>query len=202
MCTKESSVEEKPPHHQEFTGYLTGQVLLAMPQMTDSRFERALVYVCGHDQNGAMGLIVNKYIQELTFKELIEQLGIPTEGIEFDMPVHFGGPIDTGRGFVLHTDDYMHPTTIHLFDSLAMTATLDILQSIAEGEGPEESLVAMGYTGWGPGQLEQELGNNTWLQMDPDFELIFSSPIENKWELAMQKLGIDVATLDPHSGQA
>lgn len=195
-------MENKPNHPQEFSGYMTGQLLLAMPQMNDARFERAVLYVCGHDQNGAMGLIVNKYIQELTFKGLVEQLGIPTESVEYDMPVHFGGPVDSGRGFVLHTDDYIHPTTIHLFDSLAMTATLDILQSIAEGQGPDESLVAMGYTGWGPGQLEQEISDNVWLQMDPDFELIFGTPIEHKWELGMKKLGVDVATLDPHAGQA
>jgi putative transcriptional regulator len=195
-------LKDKHTHPQEFSGYMTGQLLLATPQMQDVRFERAVMYVCGHDQNGAMGLIVNKYIQELTFKELIQQLGLPGDGIQFDHPVHFGGPVDNGRGFVLHTDDYVHPTTVHLFDNLAMTATLDILQSIAEGEGPDESLVAMGYTGWGPGQLEQEISNNMWLQMDPDFALIFSTPIEHKWELGMQKIGIDVATLDPHAGQA
>lgn len=175
---------------------------MATPQMTDKRFERALIYICGHDAQGAMGLILNKYIEDLTLKSLLQQLGLPTDKLPHDSPVHFGGPMDNGRGFVLHTDDYIHPATVHLFENLAMTATLDVLQSIANKEGPEQCLVAMGYAGWGAGQLETELSENAWMEMDPDFDLIFNTPVERKWDLGMTKMGLDVAILDPHVGQA
>jgi len=188
------------PH--EFSGYLTGQMIMATPQMTDKRFERALIYICGHDAQGAMGLILNKYIEDLTLKSLLQQLGLPTDKLPHDSPIHFGGPMDNGRGFVLHTDDYIHPATVHLFENLAMTATLDVLQSIANKEGPEQCLVAMGYAGWGAGQLESELSENVWMEMDPDFDLIFNTPVERKWDLGMTKMGLDVAILDPHVGQA
>ena len=192
-------MKDKP---QEFSGYMTGQMLVAVPQIADSNFERAVIYICGHDENGAMGLILNKYIQELTLKSLLEQLGLSSEKLGFDEPVHFGGPMDNGRGFVLHTDDYVHPATVHLSNHFAMTATLDVLQSIANGEGPKQALVAMGYAGWSAGQLDEELGENVWLRIDPDFDLIFNSPADRKWELGMEKIGIDIATLDPNIGQA
>src|SRR5690606_23309864 len=157
-------------------GYLTGQLLLAMPHMHDPRFEKAVIFICGHDPNGAMGLIVNKYLGDLTLKGLLEYLNLPKETIKRDLPIYFGGPSDTGRGFVLHSDDFNHPGTVFLGNHISLTATVDVLQAIAQGDGPHECLLAMGYVGWGPGQLDAELHSNRWLQVEADTDLLFHTP--------------------------
>ena len=193
---------EKIELKQDLSGYITGQFLLAVPYMQDPRLERTVIYICGHDTNGAMGLVVNKYLGDLTLRGLLEYLNLPRESIIQDLPIHFGGPVDTGRGFVLHSDDFTHPGTVFLGNHIALTATIDVLQSIAEGKGPKDCLLAMGYMGWGPGQLDSELHSNRWLQMEADSEILFRTPIEKKWDLSMSKLGVTPETLSEEVGQA
>lgn len=187
---------------QDLSGYLTGQFLLAMPHMQDLRFEKAVIFICGHDPNGAMGLIINKHLGDLTLKGLLEYLNLPQHTIKRDLPIYFGGPVDTGRGFVLHSDDFNHPGTVSLGNHVSLTATVDVLQSIAEGGGPKDCLLAMGYVGWSAGQLDAELHSNRWLQAEADSETLFRIPIEKKWETAMAKLGVAPEALSEESGQA
>lgn len=193
---------EKIESKQDLSGYITGQFLLAMPHMQDLRLEKAVIFICGHDTNGAMGLVVNKYLGDLTLKGLLEYLNLPKDAMKRDLPIYFGGPIDTGRGFVLHSDDFTHPGTVSLGNHIALTATIDVLQAVAEGDGPLDCLLAMGYVGWGPGQLDSELHGNRWLQVEADYEILFHLPIEKKWEMAMGKLGITPETLSEEAGQA
>jgi len=187
---------------QELSGYLTGQFLLAMPHMQDPRFEKVVIYVCGHDANGAMGLIINKYLGDFTLKGLLEYLNLPQETIKRDLPIYFGGPVDTGRGFVLHSDDFRHPGTVLLAHRIALTATVDALQSIAKGAGPKDCLLAMGYVGWEAGQLDAELHSSRWLQMEADPDILFHTPVEKKWEKAIEKFGISPESLSEDFGQA
>jgi putative transcriptional regulator len=179
---------EKTELKQDLSGYITGQFLLAVPYMQDTRLERTVIYICGHDTNGAMGLVINKYLGDLTLQGLLDYLNLPRESIKRDLPIHFGGPVDTGRGFVLHSDEFTHPGTVSLGNHISLTATIDVLQSIAEGKGTKDCLLAMGYMGWGPGQLDSELHSNRWLQVEADPEILFHTPIEKKWELSMSKL--------------
>lgn len=181
---------------------LAGQMLIAMPGIGDPRFERAVVYLCGHSVDGAMGLIVNKPVDNITFPELLEQLGIDAE-LPRQIRILFGGPVETGRGFVLHSADY-HVTgsTLQVTEDVGLTATVEILEEIAEGEGPKQSLLALGYAGWAPGQLEEEILANGWLQCPPEADLLFGSADETKWERALATLGIDPAQLSGDAGRA
>jgi len=193
---------EETKSKQDLSGYVAGQFLLAMPHMQDLRYEKAVIYICGHDTNGAMGLVVNKHLGDLTLKGLLEYLNLPKESINRDLPIYFGGPVDTGRGFVLHSDDFTHPGTVPLGNHIALTATVDVLQSIAEGDGPKDCLLAMGYVGWGPGQLDSELHSNRWLQVEADPDTLFHIPIEQRWEKAIAKLGVTPESLSEEFGQA
>ena len=184
------------------SGYLVGQMLIAMPQMQDPRFERTVIYLCAHTEDGAMGLVINKLLDEVTFPDLLEQLDIDT-GIDEDViQVHFGGPVEAGRGFVLHSADYMQDSPLVVSDSFGMTATIDILKSIAEGDGPRRSLLALGYAGWGPGQLEDEIQQNGWLCVSADEALVFGPGVNDRWQQAMAKLGIDINMLSGDAGHA
>jgi putative transcriptional regulator len=182
--------------------YLTGQFLIAMPGMPDDRFQQTLIYVCAHGPEGAMGLVVNKLMDAISFPDLLEQLEITVppegEGIE----VLFGGPVETGRGFVLHSPDYVHDGTMVVNDDVALTATVDVLKAIAGGDGPRQSLLALGYAGWGPGQLDDEIKDNGWLSVDADTELLFDTSVDSKWQGAMKKLGIDPLMLSDNAGNA
>lgn len=182
--------------------YLTGKFLVAMPGMQDPRFEDTLVYICGHDSTGAMGLVVNKLIDSITFRGLMEQLDIEVEGGLPNVSVHFGGPIEMGRGFVLHSSDYIHESSVHINKDVTLTATIDILRDIAKGKGPKYHLLALGYTGWSPGQLEVELKNNGWLEIAGDIDILFKVPLELKRSKALIKLGIDPSMLSSVSGHA
>ncbi len=186
----------------ETEGYLTGHILIAMPGMRDTRFQRSVVYVCAHNEEGAMGLVVNKLIDSLTFDELLQQLGIenPQPGQKID--VHFGGPVESGRGFVLHSAEYQQDSTLQVDERIAMTATLDILRDIAAGEGPKRHLFALGYAGWGPGQLDSELQANGWLTADANETLVFSAELSDKWDAAIKALGIDPSFLVIDAGHA
>ena len=183
-------------------GYLTGHLLIAMPQMQDPRFARSVVYMCAHTEDGAMGLVVNKLVENVTFPDLLEQLNIETGKIEQEIRIHFGGPVETGRGFVLHSADYVQDATLVVDQHLALTATVDILKSIAEGGGPNHSLLALGYAGWAPGQLELEIQANGWLSVAADPELVFGAGLDDKWGAAMAKIGIDHSKLSGSAGHA
>jgi putative transcriptional regulator len=182
---------------------LTGTLLVAMPHMLDPRFARSVVYLCAHSQDGgAMGLVINKVLGSLTMRELFAQLDIAPSGRLESRPVHFGGPVETGRGFVLHTADYRDKGTLVVADDLAVTATLDILRAIGKGSGPQKSLLALGYAGWGPGQLDAEIQANGWLSVAADAEFVFDTDCEGKWGRALDRLGIDLSMLSGDAGHA
>ncbi|MEE8500917.1 MAG: YqgE/AlgH family protein [Kiloniellales bacterium] len=187
---------------KEEEGYLTGQLLIAMPHMRDRRFERTVIYVCAHNSDGAMGLVVNRLVGSVTFPDLLGQLGIDAEAASKEIQVHFGGPVEAGRGFVLHSGDYRHDSTLHVDEEMALTATVDILQDIAHGHGPRRSLLALGYAGWGPGQLDSEIQANGWLNVAADEGLVFDDDLDSKWERAIAKLGIDLTLLSGDAGHA
>jgi putative transcriptional regulator len=182
---------------------LTGQLLVAMPQMQDPRFARSVVYLCAHSgEAGAMGLVVNKRIDALTIDELYAHLKIEPLPANRPQPVHFGGPVDQGRGFVLHSADYREEGTLDIGDQFAMTATLDILRAMGKGEGPRQALLALGYAGWAPGQLDAEIQANGWLAVPADAELVFGEDDDVKWTRAPAKLGVSPSTLSIDAGHA
>ena len=187
---------------REFDSYLVGQLLIAMPGMRDPRFARSVVYICAHSAEGAMGLVINRVLDSLTFDELLEQLGIERTAPRPSVAVHFGGPVETGRGFVLHSPDYRQDGTLSVADDVSLTATVDILRAIAVGEGPRRHLLALGYAGWGPGQLDGEIRANGWLNVAADEQLVFDANLESKWDRAMAKIGIDPRMLSDAAGHA
>ena len=186
----------------EQSGFLEGKMLIAMPQMADPRFARTVLYLCAHSNEGAMGLVVNKLVDSITFPDLLHQLNIEVGGATERINVHFGGPVESGRGFVLHSDDYVQESTLMIDAGVALTATTDVLKAIARGGGPKRSLLALGYAGWSPGQLDAEIQSNGWLHVDPDDELIFGDDLSGKWEQAIAKLGIDMTLLSSEAGHA
>jgi putative transcriptional regulator len=181
---------------------LSGQLLVAMPQMSDPRFARTVVYLCAHSSDGAMGLVVNRLIDSLTFSSLLSQLGVEAEGEPADMPVHFGGPVESSRGFVLHSADYLQDSTLVIDDEIALTATVDVLKAIARGDGPRHRVLALGYAGWAPGQLDAEIQANGWLLVPADVDLVFGAENDAKWERAIAKIGIDLSLLSSEAGHA
>lgn len=191
-------------------GYLDGQMLIAMPAMTDERFARAVIYVCAHSSEGAMGIVVNQPAQNIRFPDLLVQLEVipASERIQLperaeDVKVLKGGPVETGRGFVLHSADFfIENSTLPIDDGICLTATLDILKAIARGNGPSSAILALGYAGWAPGQLEQEIQQNGWLHCEADPELIFGKDVERTYERALAKLGIDLGMLSSEAGHA
>ena len=181
----------------------TGQLLVAMPQMSDPRFARSVVYLCAHsDEAGAMGLIVNKQLASLTLGELFAQLDIEPSAVPDLRPVHFGGPVEAGRGFVLHTADYREEATLHVGGNISVTATLEVLRAIGKNRGPRRSLFALGYAGWAPGQLDAEIQANGWLSVPADDEIVFASDHDRKWNRALAKLCIDLSALSSDAGHA
>ncbi|TDL81586.1 DUF179 domain-containing protein [Palleronia sediminis] len=181
---------------------LTGKLLIAMPGMGDPRFERAVIFLCAHGEDGAMGLIVNKPATEISLSDLLEQLDIPmAEGP--DTRVHFGGPVEGRRGFVLHSPDYeAGEGTLDVEGRFGMTATLDVLRSMGDGAGPRQAIVALGYAGWGPGQIESEIAGNGWLVADADPEVVFGGDDAGKWMRAIEGLGFDPILLSGTAGTA
>jgi putative transcriptional regulator len=182
--------------------YLVGQLLVAMPGMRDPRFARSVIYMCAHNADGAMGLVVNRVLDQLSFADLLEQLEIDATRLRDPIFVHFGGPVETGRGFVLHSPDYQQDGTLVVNERIALTATVDILKAIADGGGPRRHLLALGYAGWGPGQLDSEIRANGWLHVDADDDLVFGADLERKWEKAMAKIGVDPRMLSDAAGHA
>jgi putative transcriptional regulator len=190
--------------------FLDGQFLIAMPNVEESTFSKAVVYLCAHSEDGAMGLIINKPMAQLTFRELLVQLDIVEEDDRIQLPpatasmrVHRGGPVETGRGFVLHTSDYhLENSTLPIDEGISLTATLEVLKAIADGRGPEHAMLALGYAGWGPGQLESEIQANGWLTSTADHEIIFDMELDIRYTRALAMLGIDPALLSSESGHA
>lgn len=182
---------------------LSGKLLIAMPGMGDPRFEKSVVFMCVHSPDSAMGLIVNKPASELSFRQLLRQLDIPVGDSAREIRVHFGGPVEHGRGFVLHTDDYKSANmSLDIAGGFRMTATLDILEAIATGDGPRSSILALGYSGWGPGQLESEILANGWLTADATPDLVFGPDDGTKWSRALRAIGIDPLLLSATAGRA
>src|SRR6476661_260259 len=191
-------------------GYLDGQMLIAMPAMSDERFTRSVIYVCAHSSEGAMGIVVNQPAQNIRFPDLLVQLEVIPAKERIELPVRAdavkvlkGGPVETGRGFVLHSADFfIENSTLPIDEGICLTATLDILKAIARGAGPASAILALGYAGWSPGQLENELQQNGWLHCTPDPELIFGTDIGAKYDRAMEKIGIRPGMLSSDIGHA
>lgn len=184
------------------TGYLKGKLLLAMPNMGDPRFERAVICMCEHSAQGAMGLIINKPADHIAFPELMEQLEIPVPSGCADVSINTGGPVEPNRGFVLHSADYVQDSTLIVSEIAAVSATVDILKRLAEGSGPQDSLLLLGYAGWGPGQLDAEIQENAWLHVELDADLLFHTDPDMKWPLALAKMGVDISMLSSEAGHA
>lgn len=191
-------------------GYLDGQLLIAMPVMDDERFARSVIYLCAHSSEGAMGIIVNRPAGSIDFPQLLVQLDIIGKAEQIKLPgsaecmrVLKGGPVDTGRGFVLHSSDFfIKDATLPIDNGICLTATLDILKAIAAGSGPKHAILALGYAGWAPGQLENEIQHNGWLHCPADPDLIFGSDVDEKYQRALDKIGIDIAMLSNEAGHA
>lgn len=183
-------------------GYLTGQLLIAMPGMQDARFARTVVYICAHNEDGAMGLVVNRLVGAITFPDLLRQLNIEPTKLTEEIRIHFGGPVESGRGFVLHSCDYLQEGSLNVDGAVALTATVDILRDIAAGLGPKNRLMALGYAGWGPGQLDSEIQANGWLHANADENLVFGDELDSKWERAIATLGVDITNLSDAAGHA
>lgn len=183
---------------------LSGKFLIAMPGMGDPRFEKSVVFMCAHSDEGAMGLIINKPTPDLTFPDLLKQLNLQTQDHGRDIRVHFGGPVEHGRGFVLHSAEYQarSDTTLEVDGQFGLTATQDILEDMAHGTGPRETLLALGYSGWGPGQLEGEIAENGWLTCDASPTIAFDIENDTKWARALKILGIDPLLLSADAGHA
>ncbi len=191
-------------------GYLDGRLLIAMPVMGDPRFERSVIYMCAHSSEGAMGIIVNRPAGSIDFPGLLVQLDIIQKADQIKLPenaetmkVLKGGPVDTGRGFVLHSSDFfIQDATLNIDDGICLTATVDILKAIAQGTGPKHAILALGYAGWAPGQLESEIQKNGWLHCPADPELIFGTDTDQKYVKALRKIGIDIGMLSSDVGHA
>lgn len=197
-------VATDPQRTIEGESFLEGKLLIALPGMTDPRFDRSVIFICAHSlDTGAMGLCINRPIDGLNFRELVTKLDIDTGPKTPDFPILYGGPVDTGRGFVLHSADYeSEESTLPITEEISLTATLDILRALAHGRGPGQALFALGYAGWGEGQVEAEIQANAWVHCDADSEILFSLPPENKWAAALAKLGVDISGLTANAGRA
>ena len=185
-------------------GGLEGHVLIAMPGMPDPKFEQAVVFLCAHSERGAMGLVLNKLVGNITFLDLLKQLRIRPQARRVPTPlVQFGGPAETGRGFVLHSPEYnAGQATVQVGPNVGLTTSIDVLRAIAEGQGPRDKMLALGYAGWGAGQLEREFKQNGWITCPADDYLLFSQQLPGKWEYAIRKLGINPAQLSRDAGRA
>ena len=189
-------------------GFLDGQFLIAMPGMADANFARTVIYICAHSDDGAMGFVINRP-QQLSFSDVLLHLDLIGEdevirmpGSTLDFPIRSGGPVESGRGFVLHSDDYLSESSIPVSDDICLTATLDIVRAISRGRGPQRGLMMLGYAGWGAGQIENEIGANGWLSCPAQEDLIFDTNLDSKYERALGLMGISPAMLSAEAGHA
>jgi putative transcriptional regulator len=198
------------PKETRARGYLDGQMLIAMPAMLDERFSRSLIYICAHTTEGAMGIVVNHPAPNINFSDLLVKLDVIPRAEVIQLPsragvvqVMRGGPVDTERGFVLHSADFfIENSTLPIAEGICLTATIDILRAIARGDGPASAILALGYAGWAPGQLENEIQGNGWLHCAPDPELIFGADSDGKYERVLKKIGIELGMLSNEAGHA
>ncbi len=183
---------------------LVGKFLIAMPNMADPRFYKTVIYMCAHSEQGAMGIIVNKLLHQLPYADLMSQLSLSTmEGeSEGDVLIHFGGPVDVERGFVLHSLDYKEESTVVIGESVGLTATSNILREIGKTTGAKKNMLTLGYAGWNPGQLDRELRRNSWLIVNADMDLIFDGNLNVKWDTAIASIGVDKTFLSNEMGHA
>ena len=210
--TRSKATKAKPTAQRSAPkrGYLDGQMLIAMPSMGDERFARSVIYICAHSTEGAMGIIVNQPAPHVSFPDLLVQLEVIPAADLIQLPTQAegvkvlkGGPVDTQRGFVLHSSDFfIENSTLPIDEGICLTATLDILKAIAKGDGPKSAILALGYAGWAPGQLETEIQHNGWLHCAADLDLIFGQDTGGKYEKAMRKIGIDLGMLSSEAGHA
>ncbi len=188
--------------NNKFTYDLTGNFLVAMPHIQDPRFSKSIIFICGHEENGSMGLMINQSAGGLMLNELLTQLGISIKKNIKNNKVAQGGPIEVGRGFVLHSKDYIDDSTVEITDNISLTATTEILQDIASGNGPEKNLVILGYSGWSAGQLEKEMESNDWIQLESDENIIFETLFDKKWQNILFKAGIDPSMISDDMGHS
>jgi len=181
---------------------LEGRFLIAMPGIGDERFHRSVILVCAHSDQGAMGLVVNQRAESISFDELLDQLDIESNDATGTTPIRIGGPVESGRGFVLHSSDYEGETALNIADKFMLTGTVDILRDIASGKGPEKRIIALGYTGWGAGQLEQEIQANGWLACDSVPDIVYNEADDDKWVAALSEMGISPELLSAEGGTA
>jgi len=186
----------------ENNGFLAGRLLIATPVVQGSCFARSLIYLCAHNEAGAMGIIVNYPVENLQLKEIFGQLGITTKPMAREFPVHFGGPVEANRGFVVHTGDYKPKESLIHEGGISVTSSLSILQELAEGKGPEQGMLVLGYAGWAPGQLENEIETGSWIVAPASKQLMFDTGNELKWNLAISSMGIDLGHLSTDVGHA
>lgn len=178
------------------------QLLVAMPQLQNDGFAKSVIYICAHSAAGAMGIVINRQMHEINFTDLLEQLSLPRSEVKVNPVIHFGGPVETGRGLVLHSTDFTRPDTVLLGTDVGITGTIEILRAIADGHGPGRSIFALGYAGWGPGQLEEEVRANAWLTVPADHDLLFGKDLSHKWSRALQKIGVSPGSLSAEMGSA
>jgi putative transcriptional regulator len=195
-------MRDETPVSQSGDNFLVGKLLIAMPGMSDARFDRSVIFMCAHSNDGAMGLIVNKPVAGVAFGELLRSYDLAADA-PVDVPVLFGGPVETGRGFILHSNDYAgNVATLAVTAEISLTASIDILRAISEGRGPKQRVMALGYAGWGEGQIESEILANGWIHCDADPELVFGSHYDSMWQKAIAKLGVNLSGLTGAAGRA
>lgn len=183
-------------------GFLQGKFLIALPGMPDARFERTVILMCAHSDDGAMGIIINKAITGMPFGQLMDKLGIAVTAKRTDTPVLFGGPVETQQGLILHSSEYAAPNSTQVIADVSLTGTIDVLRAIAEGRGPQKAVFALGYAGWESGQIESELHGNGWVHCDADTAILFDMPLQARWSAALGKLGINISGLSAEAGRA
>ena len=182
--------------------YLAGQMLVAMPQMDDQRFRSTVLLICKHDSESAMGLVINRTMDNLQLDQMAEQIGVGTPRFFGDTPIHYGGPVEQSRGTVLHSADHVLPGSVSINDRVAMTSNVKIISEITNGCGPTDFIITLGHASWSPGQLERELRSNFWLTMPFEKDIIFSQEMESTWTACYKRLGASAASISPHSGNA
>ncbi|MGA8261886.1 MAG: YqgE/AlgH family protein [Arenicellales bacterium] len=184
------------------TESLTGQFLIAMPAMADPNFEQTVSFICQHNENGALGIVINRTM-DLTMGDVLGQMNIPSDQCDrVRQAVHYGGPVQSERGFILHDQPDAFESTLKIDGAIGLTTSRDILEAIARNEGPQRALIALGYAGWGSGQLEREITQNAWLSGPADVELMFTTPVEQRWSRAAGLLGVDLTLLSREAGHA
>tara|TARA_B100000886_G_scaffold329842_1_gene279644 strand:- start:271 stop:822 length:552 start_codon:yes stop_codon:yes gene_type:complete len=181
---------------------LTGQFLISMPSLKDERFDKTVIYMCAHSKDGAMGIIINKKIDYDLYPDLLEQLGIDKPLINKKLYIRYGGPVESGRGFVLHSDEVIQKETLTIAKGIALTSTAEFFEELSKGKGPKNSILALGYAGWGPGQIEMELASNSWTTLEADTNFIFDESVSSKWNDAFNLIGVDPIKLSAQYGNS